>query len=64
MTAWPIKGLGLIQIAQPWFIMAILGLYWDNGKYTGNYYNNGLYRDYGVQGKSAVERRARGSFLH
>ena len=23
----------------------ILGLYWDNGKENGNYYN-GLYRDY------------------
>ena len=25
----------------------ILGLYWDNGKENGNYYN-GLYRDYRV----------------
>ena len=26
-------------------IGTILGLYWDNGKENGNYYN-GLYRDY------------------
>ena len=25
----------------------ILGIYWDNGKENGNYYN-GLYRDYRV----------------
>ena len=29
------------------YIGVILGLYWDNGKENGNYYN-GLYRDYKV----------------
>ena len=46
MTAWPIEGLGLIQIAQSWYVMVLLGLHWDNGKYNGNYSNTGLYRDY------------------
>ena len=32
--------MGCIRI-----IGTILGLYWDNGKENGNYYN-GLYRDY------------------
>ena len=41
----PIHGLGLYQGLYRGYIGVILGLYWDNGKENGNYYN-GLYRGY------------------
>ena len=30
-----------------------MGLYWDNGKENGNYYNMGLYREYIVGFRSS-----------
>ena len=48
VLCWIILGLYWVIIRLYWgYIGVIVGLYGDNGKENGNYYN-GLYMDYGV----------------